>query len=178
MNRIPVALLGLAALISTSAYADEGLSLGASAGYVNIEDSEPGFDFEASDTGYKLFANYEFTNNLAIEGGYVDFGNPEDVVLGLPGEIDASGWNLYGVGNLPLSDSVDLVAKAGIVNWEADSIIDGILVDTEDGTDLALGFGARWKMGDAFGFRAEVDWFDIDEADSVWMASVGFELRF
>lgn len=178
MNKIPVALLGLAALVSTSAHADEGLSLGASVGYVNIEDSEPGFDFQASDTGYKLFASYEFTNSLAIEGGYVDFGKPEDVILGLPGEIDASGWNLYGVGNLPLSDGVDLFAKAGIVNWEADSIINGILVDTEDGTDLALGFGARWKAGEAFGFRAEVDWFDIDEADSVWMASVGFELRF
>jgi len=178
MKYIPVALLGLAALISASANADEGLSLGASVGYVNIEDSDPGFDFDANDTGYKLFANYEFANRLAIEGGYIDFGNPEDLLLGLPGEIDASGWNLYGVGNLPLSDGVDLFAKAGIVNWEADSIIDGILVDTDDGTALALGLGARWKVGDSFGFRAEVDWFDIDEADSVWMASIGFELRF
>jgi OOP family OmpA-OmpF porin len=178
MNKLPVALLGLVTLGTSAAFADEGLAIGASVGYVNIEDSEPGFDFDASDTGYKLFANYEFANHLAIEGGYVDFGKPEDVVLGLPGEIDASGWNLYGVGNLPLSGGVDLFAKAGIVGWEADSIIDGIRVDTEDGTDLALGFGARWKAGNAFGIRAEVDWFDIDEADSVWMASVGFELRF
>ena len=178
MKKFPVALLGLAALFSTAANADEGLSLGATVGYVNIEDNEPGFDFDANDTGYKLFANYEFASRIAIEGGYIDFGKPEDVVLGLPGEIDASGWNLYGVGNLPLSDGVELFAKAGIVSWEADSIIDGILVDTEDGTDLALGFGGRWKAGDAFGFRAEVDWFDIDEADSVWMASIGFELRF
>ena len=178
MKNISVALLGLAAIASTAACADEGLSLGASVGYVNIEDNEPGFDFEANDTGYKLYANYEFTNKLAIEGGYIDFGKPEDVVLGLPGEIDASGWNLYGVGNLPLSDGVDVFAKVGVVSWEADSIIDGILVDTEDGTDLALGFGGRWQAGDALGLRAEVDWFDIDEADSVWMASIGFELRF
>ena len=124
MNKLPVALLGLVTLGTSAALADEGLGIGASVGYVNIEDSEPGFDFDASDTGYKLFANYEFANHLAIEGGYVDFGKPEDVVLGLPGEIDASGWNLYGVGNLPLSGGVDLFAKAGIVSWEADSIID------------------------------------------------------
>jgi len=178
MKKFTVALLGLAALITASAHADEGLSLGASIGYVNVEDSEPGFDFESTDTGYKLFANYEFSNRLAIEGGYVDFGKPEDQFLGFLGQIDASGWNLYGVGNLPLSDGVDLFAKAGIVAWEADSIIDGVLVDTDDGNDLALGFGATWDASDAFGIRAEIDWFDIDEADSVWMASVGFELRF
>lgn len=177
MKKIAVTLLGLAALISSSAWA-EGLSLGASVGYVNVEDNEPGFDFEANDTGYKLFANYEFSSRLAIEGGYIDFGKPTDSFQGLSGQIDASGWNLYGVGNLPLSDGVDLFAKAGIVNWNADSIIDGVQVDNADGNDLALGFGARWKATESLGIRAEADWFDIDEADSVWMASIGFELRF
>jgi len=177
MKNFTVALLGLALLFTSSAYAD-GLSLGASLGYVNIEDNQPGFNFDASDTGYKFFANYEFSNHLAIEGGYIDFGDPRDRFQGIPGEIDASGWNLYGVGNLPLSDGVDLFAKIGIVTWDANSIIDGVLVDTADGSDLALGFGARWNLGESFGFRAETDWFDIDEADNVWMASVGFELRF
>ena len=67
MNKLPVALLGLVTLGTSAAFADEGLGIGASVGYVNIEDSEPGFDFDASDTGYKLFANYEFANHLAIE---------------------------------------------------------------------------------------------------------------
>jgi OOP family OmpA-OmpF porin len=170
-------VIGLAVLITGPAFA-EGLSLGASVGYVNVEDSEPGFDFDANDTGWKAFAAYEFSNHLAIEGGYIDFGKPEDDFFGSRGTLDASGWNLYGVGNLPLSGGVDLFAKAGIVSWNADSIIDGVLVDTEDGNDLALGFGARWRLGERFGLRAEADWFDIDEADSVWMASVGFELNF
>lgn len=177
MKKLSVALLGLAVLFTSAARAD-GLSLGASIGYVNIEDSEPGFDFDANDTGYKFFASYEFSNHLGIEGGYIDFGEPNDQFQGLSGEIDASGWNLYGVGNLPLSGGVDLFAKAGIVSWDADSIIDGILVDTSDGNDLALGLGARWNVTENLGFRAEADWFDIDEADSVWMASIGFELRF
>ncbi len=177
MKKFTVALLGLAVLFSSAGHAD-GLSLGASVGYVNVEDNEPGFDFEANDTGYKLFASYEFSNHLGIEAGYIDFGKPSDEFQGASGEIDASGWNLYGVGNLPLSDGVDLFAKAGIVSWDADSVIDGILVDTSDGNDLALGFGARWNVNENLGFRAEADWFDIDEADSIWMASVGFELRF
>ena len=178
MKQISVALLGLAMCFGIDARADESLSLGASLGYVTIESDDPGFDFDADDTGYKFFANYRFDNNLAIEGGYIDFGAPEDVVGGFPGEIDASGWNIYGVGNLPLSGGTDLFAKVGLVAWEADSVIDGFLVDTDDGTDLALGFGARFNANGNFGLRAEVDWFDIDEADSVWMASVGFEFRF
>ena len=177
MKKFSVALLGLAVLFTSSAYAD-GLSVGASVGYVNIEDSEPGFDFSANDTGYKLFGAYTFENGLGIEGGYIDFGKPDDTFQGLTGEIDASGWNLYGVGHLPLSDSVSLFGKAGFVRWDADSIIDGVLVDSDDGEDLALGLGAQWSISDNLGFRAEADWFDIDEADSVWMASIGFELRF
>lgn len=178
MKYLSVALLGLAMCIASNVRADESLTLGASVGYVTIENDDPGFDFDADDTGYKFFANYTFNNNLAIEGGYIDFGNPEDVVGGFPGEIDASGWNVYGVGNLPLSGGTDLFAKVGIVAWEADSVINGFLVDTDDGTDLALGLGARWNADGPFGIRAEVDWFDIDEADSVWMASIGFEFRF
>lgn len=178
MKKITVALLGLTTLLAAGAYADEGLTLGASVGYVNIEDDDPGFTFDANDTGYKFFADYTLSNYLGIEGGYIDFGKPEDIVFGLPGEIDASGWNLYGVGNLPLTGGVDVFAKAGIVAWDADSIIDGVLIDTADGTDLALGFGASWNSNETFGLRAEFDWFDIDEADSVWMTSIGFELRF
>ena len=177
MKKTRLAIAGLAVLAGGTALAD-GLSVGASIGYVNVEDSEPGFDFDANDTGWKLFAAYEFTNHLGIEGGYIDFGKPEDDLLGNRGRLDASGWNLYGVGNLPLSQGVDLFAKAGIVSWNADSIIDGVLVDTEDGQDLALGFGARWQMAENVGLRAEADWFDIDEADSVWMASIGIEVGF
>lgn len=178
MNKLAVASLGLILFLTANSNADERLSLGATIGFVNIESDSPGVGFEADDTGYKFFANYTFDSNLAIEGSYIDFGSPEDIVAGLPGEIDAAGWNLYGVGNLPLSNEVDVFAKAGIIAWEADSIIDGFLVNTDDGTDLALGFGGRWSSNEVFGVRAEVDWFDIDEADSVWMASVGFEFRF
>lgn len=178
MKKFTVTLLGLAVFAIPFAHAGEGLTLGASAGYVNIEDDDPGFSFDASDTGYKLFANYTFYNGLGIEGGYIDFGKPDDVVFGLPGEIDASGWNLYGVGNLPLSESVNVFAKAGFVAWEADSIIDGVVVGRDDDNDLALGLGASWNSDANFGLRTEFDWFDISGADNVWMASVGFELRF
>ena len=158
--------------------ADDGLSLGASYGYASIEDSDPGFSFDASDTGYKLFANYMFSSGFGIEGGYIDFGEPDDSLLGQTARIDAEAWSLYGVGALGLSERFDLFAKAGVVSWEADSLIDGIPVGADDGEDLALGIGAKFNSGGALGLRAEFEWFDIDDADAVWMASVGFEFRF
>ena len=162
----------------SNAIADDGLSLGASYGYVNIEDSDQVFSFDAADTGYKFFGSYMFKNGFGIEGGYIDFGAPDDSLLGQTAKIDAEAWSLYGVGALGLSDSFDLFAKAGVVSWEADSLIDGVLVGADDGEDLALGIGARFNSGGALGLRAEFEWFEIDDADAVWMASVGIEFRF
>lgn len=161
-----------------NANADDGLSFGASYGYANIDDSDQNFSFDASDTGYKLFGRYMFNNGFGIEGSYIDFGEPDDVFLGQTARIDAEAWTLYGVGALGLSDSFDLFAKAGVVSWEADSLLDGIPIAADDGEDLALGIGAEWNSDGAFGLRAEFEWFDVEDADAVWMGSVGFVLRF
>jgi OOP family OmpA-OmpF porin len=165
-------------IVYSSANADDGLSLGASYTYVNIKDSDQGFSFDAADTGYKLFGRYMFNNGFGIEGGYIDFGDPHDDLFGQVARIDAEAWSLYGVGALGLSDSFDLFAKAGVISWEADSLIDGVPISVDDGEDLALGIGAKWNSDGAFGLRAELEWFDVDDVDAVWMASVGFELRF
>ncbi len=166
-------------LIFLAGYASaDGLSVGASYGYVNVEDSDQNFSFDATDTGYKLFGRYMFNNGFGIEGSFIDFGNPDDDFLGQTAEIDAEAWSLYGVGALGLSDNFDLFAKAGVVSWEADSFLNGVPIGTDNGEDLALGIGARFGSDSGLGLRAEFDWFDIDDADAVWMASIGLELRF
>lgn len=176
MNKIAFAISSCLLFLATGAAAD-GLSVGASYGYANIKDTESGFSFDAADTGYKFFGNYMFTNGFGIEGGYIEFGEPDDDFLGQVARIEAEAWSLYGVGALGLSESFDLFAKAGVVSWEADSLLDGMPVGTDDGEDLALGIGARFGLG-ALGLRTEFEWFDVEDADAVWMASVGLEFRF
>ena len=171
----PAGVLVLAAGVAS---ADPGFAVGASVGYAKIEDSESGFNFDETDLGFKAFGSYTFANGIGIEGGYVDFGEPQADILDSSIEIDATGWTLYGVGNLPVGDSVDLFAKAGAVRWDADSIVNGIRVDDDSGTDLALGIGGSWQLGETFGLRSEFDWYNVSEADSVWMLSVGLEVRF
>ena len=156
----------------------DGLSVGASYGYANIEDSDQSFSFDAADSGYKLFGRYMFNSGFGIEGNYIDFGKPDDNILGQIARIDAEAWTLYGVGSLGLSDTFDLFAKAGVVSWEADSLIDGVRVGVDDGEDLALGIGSKLNFSESLGLRTEFEWFDIDDADAVWMASVGLEFRF
>ena len=165
-------------ILGSTVNADEGLSLGASYGYANIKTSDQDFTFDAADSGYKLFGTYMFSNGFGIEGGYTDFGAPDDDILGQVASIDAEAWSLYGVGALGLSESFDLFAKAGVISWDAESKVFGVPVDVDDGQDLALGIGAKFNTSGSLGLRAEFEWFDIDDADAVWMASVGFEFNF
>jgi hypothetical protein len=48
----------------------------------------------------------------------------------------------------------------------------------DDGTDLAISGGLRWNITDNIGVRAELDWYDVSEADKAWMAGAGLEIRF
>lgn len=178
MKRLSCILFILATLATTSVLAEDGFSFGASIGYASIEDSDQGFDFDAQDTGYKFFARYTFANYLGFEGGYVDFGEPRNSFSGSTGVIDAQGWSLHAVGALPVGDSVEIFGKVGVISWDADSIVDDLLVGADDGDDLALGLGASWNADGAVGIRAEFDWYDIPQADNVWMASVGLVVRF
>jgi len=164
-------------LAGTTANADPGFSIGASAGYGIIFESASTPDFDANDLGFKIFGNYMFNNFIGVEGGYVDFGGPDADILGTNFAIEATGWNAYLVGNLPLGNTFDLFAKAGAVKWDTNSLIDGISVSTYDGSDLALSGGARLNFG-RFGIRAEVDWYDIADSDKAMMASFGLEFRF
>ena len=86
-------------------------------------------------------------------------------------------YDIFAVGTIPATENFDIFGKAGVIFWDAD--ISGVGVsDSDDGTDLALGFGGKYKVNDRFGIRGEWEWFDIDDSDTVWMLSIGGEFRF
>jgi len=178
MKTLLVATVVAAGLLAGTANADPGFSIGGSVGQSKIKDSESGFDIDGKDIAWKAFGTYMFNNGIGIEGGYVDFGKPDADVAGSSYAIDARGWNLYAVGNLPLSESFNLIAKAGAIRWDADSFIDGVNVGGDSGNDLALGLGARWNVSNSLGLRTEFDWYNVSEADQVWMVSVGLQFNF
>ena len=169
------ALLTLPVLPAVAA--DNGFYLGGSVGQANLKiddlsgDVFPDDDFDADDTAFKLIAGMRPLDWLGIEAAYVNFGEPEDTVLGQKLQADGDGISAFAVGFLP-TGPVDLFAKVGLISW--DSKIGGTFDD--DGTDLAYGVGAQFRVL-GLSIRAEYEKFDISDVD-LDMISVGLTYTF
>ena len=171
------AVLGLSAAPAFAA--DNGIYLGASVGQagVSLDESFDGedFDYDADSTAFKAIAGWRFLDWLAVEGNYIDLGSGDDTIEGTKFETDVSGVSLSAVGFLPIGP-VDLFARVGAINWEADLSGLGESI-SDDGTDLTYGVGAQFRVW-SLSIRAEYEQFDIDSADTVDLISVGVTWTF
>lgn len=178
---LPV-LAAILALASAPALAvDNGFYFGASvgAGGVQFDERFDGqrIDYDAGSTGFKAIAGWRFLDWLSVEANYVDLGSGEDRIDGQKVETDVSGASLSMVGFLPLGP-VDLFARAGAIDWSADVNLSGLdLKGSNDGTDLTYGVGAQFRIW-SLSFRAEYELFDIADADTVDLVSVGVTWTF
>lgn len=165
-------------------------------------------DFGGSDVSFNFVAGWMFNKNWGLEIGYIDFGKATDD-LGLPeacsnfgcssrqwtSEVKRDGFQAFLIGSLPLSESVDLFGKAGVINWDAD--YDGYerselyasgpplppqnarISASDDGTDMAAGIGVNLRTDSPFSLRADLSYYDFDNTDSVYvlqfMALYNFE---
>jgi OOP family OmpA-OmpF porin len=144
--------------------------------FSEIDDEVGEIDFSGDDSGYKLFLGYRMLDFFAIQAEYVDFGTAEDVV-GTAGDlrtaVDLSSFNAFAVGLLPLGP-FDLFAKLGVVSWDADisATLDDITNrSSDDGTDPAYGLGVGLRFG-SFAVRGEFEYFDVDDADDLYLISL------
>lgn len=169
---VPAALLGTSA---PALAADNGIYIGGSVGQANVEVDDisglTGEDFKGDDTGFKFIVGIRPLDWLAVEANYVDFGSPEDTVMGTKVKGDGDGITASVLGFLPLGP-VDLFARAGLISW--DTKVEGL--DT-DGTDLAYGVGAQFRVW-SISVRAEYEIFDADEIDELNMVSIGATFTF
>lgn len=169
---------GMAALPARSA--DNGIYLGASVGAAGVkaEDNFDGsnFEYDAGSTGFKLIGGWRFLDWLAVEADYVDLGSGDDRVQGVDLETDINGVSLSAVGFLPIGP-VDLMARVGAINWSADLRAPGFGEISDDGTDFTWGVGAQFRVW-SLSIRAEYEQFDIADADTVDMISLGVTWTF
>ncbi|MFU8817096.1 MAG: outer membrane beta-barrel protein [Pseudomonadales bacterium] len=182
------ALLTFAAHGATAA--DMGFYLGGSLGIsfietedqLNIGDRVEDFDIDDDDFAWKAFIGFQFLPWLGIEGGYVDFGDVQGATPGGVVTTEVDGWNLFAVATLPVGP-IDVFAKLGVIWWNVDIDFADQLTDLDDtsisndGSDVAYGVGAAFNF-DRFAVRAELELFDVDDVDDVYMLSVGAVLRF
>jgi hypothetical protein len=178
--------MALVVLAGPAVASDNGFYLGASVGQTQLDidqltDDIESADFSGDDMAYKIFAGLRFLTFLGIEGSYRDFGAPEDEVAVLDGTVtaDLTGYDVAAVGYLPLGIA-DIFAKAGMAAWDAELGLDagsGTASVSDDGEDpfYGLGFQLRFK---SFAVRAEVEYFDVEGAEALYMYSLGGSYTF
>jgi len=183
-----VGALVVALVAAGPASAKNGFYVGGSFGqtFLTINDLEidlNDFDYKADTTSYKIIAGYRFMGFLAVEGSYVSFGTLED---GYQGEGDPvtletklKGIDAFALGMLPLGIA-DIFVKVGVVSWDADitrAIGEITSFGSNSGTDMVYGLGAQVRFK-GLAVRGEVEFFDIPEADSIYLISLGATFTF
>ena len=123
-------------------------------------------------TGFKAFVGHNFTSNVGVEFGYVDFGKVSgtDNSLGFPLSATAKAYALGGsvVGNLPF-DAFSLFGKAGAyythVKFDASAL--GASASGSGSKFVPeVGVGARYMINKQFGVRLEYErFFGIGDFD-------------
>ena len=164
--------------------AESGFYIGGSAGGANIEADLDGVtipglpsSIDEDDTAIKLFAGYNFdlpTIDLAVEAGYVDFGEPDIDISGDTLLVDTKGINVWGIAALDVGP-VAVFGKVGMISWDVEASFQDSGAD-DDGTDLGYGLGLRFGLGPV-DIRGEYELYDLDDTD-LTMLSLGVSYMF
>ena len=138
---------------------------------------------DGSDTGFKLFGGYQFSQHFGVEMAWVDLGKARysgafgsAPVTG--GSVATSGLNISVVGTLPLNPSFELFGKAGLFAWEAkarDTTGGAPFSGKDDGADLSFGIGASYNINKNLSVRAE--WEQFKAVDTISLLSLGIVFK-
>lgn len=123
------------------------------------------------DTSWKIFGGYDFNRNFAVEAGYVDLG---EATLGgnvgavaISANAKAKGWELLGVGTIPVTDQLGIYGKIGAFRWDVDVTATAALPPAfaiasagATGTDLTYGVGVKFDFTRNIGARLEWQRYD------------------
>jgi len=182
-----------------------GLNLGLTSSHIDkthVTDAliQPGFTYvnrraDTRDTGFKLYGGYQFTSNFALEVGYYDLGSYNNDIGVLPSgsllsDTAVKGFNLDAVVTLPVSESFDVFARAGLNNArvESDYFGSGSLAGGtypsghRRDTHEKFGVGVAYELNDKVSIRVEAERYNFLDATkrdgNINMLSAGLVYRF
>lgn len=178
-KQVIATVLGAALALPLIAQA-QGSYIGANVGRAEQKVNPNGFSsFKDNDAGFKLYGGHDFTPNLGVELGYVNFGEAEG-----PFNISSKPHSLYlaGTGTLPLSEQISLFAKVG-VSVNRTKLNTPLNNGSERNTSALLGIGASYQFTPKMSVVAEYENFGKvrDESGSevkADLASVGIRYKF
>jgi OOP family OmpA-OmpF porin len=124
-----------------------GVSIGSASITILLDDGSTITNQDIEDDGnpISLFIGHRINDYLAIEGGYIDFGEytSSGVSIGggiwAPGPVSITidGYGLYAniVGFINISPGLDLIGKLGMYNMESDAVFTGTVGGTNSASD-------------------------------------------
>lgn len=173
----------------------DGTALLQSAGVTGITSSKGD-----TDTGFKLYAGYQFNPNVGVEGGYADLGkfdlklngNFGAVPVSLVGEVEAKAWFADVVLTAPFSPEAAVFVKLGLNSVKGEGtaslsragavVLSSSMSDTNTGGHWGL--GASYRLGANAAVRIEWERFrgvsvtSGGDAGDVDLLSAGVQVRF
>lgn len=160
--------------LSTSAYSQQSndnnpdptyFYVGAKAGWMHYQNAceEWSVSCDGDDSGFGLFAGYQFSEHFALEAAYMDLG--EAVATYRESGIDNSyvgsmrAGELSLLGRLPLNDKLDLFAKVGTFHWDGENQGPVTRRSDSDWSPMA-GVGAEYQLSSSWVARLEYQYID------------------
>ncbi len=160
----------------------QGFYVGAGVGRSDLDDScdelrdDPSIaviDCDDTDTGWKLFGGYQFTQHFGVEAAYVDLGeaSARAITLGVPvrAKAEVDGFGIFATGALPVGGSFSIVGKLGGFYSDVDVKASAPRVrvsDDESSLGLAAGAAAQYDVNERVVLRIEWErYFDVGDDD-------------
>jgi OOP family OmpA-OmpF porin len=154
-----------------------------------------GYSADNRDVGYKLFVGKQLNRYFAVELGYFDLGEysfeaTTTAGRALRGETDFRGVNLDLVGQLPLTQRLSVLARAGVQYAKARTHFNGNVLNAvtnpnppnEGRRHAKLGLGLEYKLSEALAVRGEYERYRVTDGvqnnGDINMASVSLVYKF
>ncbi|KAB8055632.1 outer membrane beta-barrel protein [Janthinobacterium rivuli] len=140
----------------------EGAYIGANVGRSELKISDETGSVKKSDTGYKAYAGYDFTQNFGAEAGYVDFGKLTQNFDGGKLEVKSHAFYVAATGTLPLNEQFSLFAKAGVSQNRTKATYNELNFsqnESQNKTSAMFGIGAAYHFDKKLSLVAEYENF-------------------
>jgi OOP family OmpA-OmpF porin len=175
--RLPVALVISGMLLASlpAAASERGFFVGAGIGQMTTDVDDvwgSSYNFDESDTGFKIFGGYKFFSWLGVEGAFIDGGEPsvKESYAGASEKLSIGVDTIVGAAifALPIGEKFELFLKPGWAYWDSttkyhysSSSIDFKESSDDSGSAFFIGAGAGFYFNENFGARVEYEWFDV-----------------
>jgi len=152
---ISIGALGVTQAPLASAYDFDNLGpyVGGNYGSLSVDNS----DFDEDDNAYSFTLGANVLPAVGIQASYHDFGD----YSGVASAVETTGYSLAAVGNLPITDTFGLYAKAGQLWWDSEYSILGADGDYSD-NDFFYGVGAKLQLIENLDLLVSYDRYKID----------------